>query len=56
MNDEIKNELKAMLQEAFAAVESNDKETAKEKIKKAEDKIENLPPAGGTGSNGLMPK
>lgn len=54
MKEELKEELKELLNEALEAVEVGDEETAKAKIKKADDKLK-LPPTGGTGSNGTMP-
>lgn len=50
MKEELKDELKALLNDALKAVEEGDEEVAKAKIKEAGDKI--LLP--GTGTNGPM--
>lgn len=51
MKEETREEVKVLLNAAIAAVEAGDEETAKAKIKEADDKIKL--PLPGTGSNGL---
>lgn len=51
MKEELKEEVKVLLNAALAAVEAGDEETAKAKIKEADDKI-----TIGTGTVGIPPK
>lgn len=50
MKEELKDELKALLNEAIAAVDAGDEEKAKAKIAEADDKIKI--PLPGQGTNG----
>lgn len=54
MKEELKDELKVLLNEALKAVEDGNEEVAKAKIKAADDKIKDVTvPLPGEGTNGL---